>query len=697
MSHPAEVTCRQARNSLMVTRTIPFIPPTFTDQHLNTAASLLNLDPAFLFRDARRQAATRMDSFDVTACPGSGKTTLLVAKLAMLASTWSHSTRGLCILSHTNVARNEIEVCLGNSIYGRSLFSFPHYIGTIHGFVNEFLALPWLRARGYPVRVIDNEIVLRRRWNALSVGTRLGLERNNHTPQVLVIQSPDFSVGSLKWGKGKLGNKTSTFKEMQKICRISTSRGFLCHDEMFVWANELLNQAEGVAYSLRYRFPIVFIDEAQDNSEDQSAILQRVFLDGDEPAICQRFGDENQAIFDSVQTQGAKTNPFPNRQTALELANSHRFGQSIADLAAPFAAEPLISGLKGDGPRRALESGRSCGSHTIFLIDENSATKVLPAYGDLLIRTFSLDELRQGTFLAVGQIHRPPTEDHLHKHPHHLGHYWPAYKPAFSKSEPTPTVFSQYVSLGVSKASLQGESTIAVEKIAEAILRLSGEGKNDLSPRKYRHRQILEMLKDSDRIRGRYEHLIDTLAVQRQSLTEESWIGKWRPIVLEIAEAISRMPLSGAAVESFLRWEDYSPATSQIESNVSVNTANLYRHPEQNPLVNIQLASIHSVKGQTHTATLVLETFWKAHNLQKIAPWILGEKIGCTIGESEDQIKRMKLHYVAMTRPMHLLCLAIKRRMLEDGRGNLDLTKIQVLKRRGWEIHDVTRQLPLLK
>jgi len=191
--------------------------------------------------------------------------------------------------------------------------------------------------------------------------------------------------------------------------------------------------------------------------------------------------------------------------------------------------------------------------------------------------------------------------------------------------------------------------------------------------------------------------LIETLAVQRQFLTEESWIGKWRPIVLEIAETISRMPLSGAAVESFLRWEDYSPATSKVESNVSVNTANLYRHPEQNPLVNIQLASIHSVKGQTHTATLVLETFWKAHNLQKVESWILGERIGCTIGESEDQIKRMKLHYVAMTRPTHLLCFAIKRRMLEDGRGNLDLTKIQVLKRRGWEIQDVTRQWPLLK
>jgi DNA helicase-2/ATP-dependent DNA helicase PcrA len=48
-------------------------------------------------------------TLDVEACPGSGKTTLLVAKLAILARHWNTAERGICVLSHTNAARREIE------------------------------------------------------------------------------------------------------------------------------------------------------------------------------------------------------------------------------------------------------------------------------------------------------------------------------------------------------------------------------------------------------------------------------------------------------------------------------------------------------------------------------------------------------------------------------------------------------------
>jgi DNA helicase-2/ATP-dependent DNA helicase PcrA len=88
---------------------------------------------------------------------------------------------------------------------------------------------------------------------------------------------------------------------------------------MFVWANELLDKIDGVEDSLRFRFPSVFIDEAQDNSEQQAAILNRVFIEGDSPVRCQRFGDENQAIFDSIQTVAAETNPFPNPALVIEV------------------------------------------------------------------------------------------------------------------------------------------------------------------------------------------------------------------------------------------------------------------------------------------------------------------------------------------------------------------------------------------
>jgi superfamily I DNA/RNA helicase len=89
---------------------------------------------------------------DVAACPGSGKTTVLIAKLAILAKKWKYRTRGLCVLSHTNAARKIIENRLGNSSEGRRLLSYPHFIGTIHSFVNEFLAIPCLERKVTPSR-----------------------------------------------------------------------------------------------------------------------------------------------------------------------------------------------------------------------------------------------------------------------------------------------------------------------------------------------------------------------------------------------------------------------------------------------------------------------------------------------------------------------------------------------------------------
>jgi len=678
---------------------LPFEPPGIAASDLRYAASLLKIDEALLFDANRLHVATSVESIDVAACPGSGKTTLLVAKLAMLARNWKYSTRGLCVLSHTNVARSEIETCLGGTSSGRGLLAYPHYVGTIHGFVNEFLALPWLRSLGYPIKLIDTEQVLKRRWfrlGQMSPNTRYGLEQNLYDQRVLTIKSADCGVGLLRWGKGKkLGVETKTYKDIVRICQLSTSRGYFCYDEMFVWANELLDKAVEISGALRYRFPLVFIDEAQDNNEEQAAILNRVFVDGNSPVGCQRFGDENQAIFDSLQTKGAATNPFPNRAIAIELANSHRFGQSIADIATPFAATPLLAGLKGNGPKRVLSSGKTQGPHTIFLINEHCAKKVLDAFGNLLVSTFSREELSQGSFFAVGQIHRPPEEEAAHKHPHHLGHYWPEYDPEFSKSEPTPRTLNQYILLGMSRAELERESSHAVEKIADGIFRLASEGKHDLSARKFRHRQILELLENSDAVKEKYKNLILTFAVEREQLTKEVWLDHWRGVVLEIAEAIIQSPLNGPAVDELLTWEEHLAPTSLVSTDPSLSKDNIYRYPQNEPRVSIRLGSIHSVKGQTHTATLVLETFWKFHNLERLAPWVTGDRVGCRVTDSGDQVKRIKLHYVAVTRPTHLLCLAAKRKMLEDGRGGLDSKKIQTLKRRGWLIDDLTTQLPL--
>jgi superfamily I DNA/RNA helicase len=54
----------------------------------------------------------KITSCDIQAAPGNGKTTLLVAKLALLAQTWEWRARGVCVISHTNAAREEVQAKL---------------------------------------------------------------------------------------------------------------------------------------------------------------------------------------------------------------------------------------------------------------------------------------------------------------------------------------------------------------------------------------------------------------------------------------------------------------------------------------------------------------------------------------------------------------------------------------------------------
>jgi DNA helicase II / ATP-dependent DNA helicase PcrA len=99
------------------------------------------------------------------------------------------------------------------------------------------------------------------------------------------------------------------------------------------------------------------------------------------------------------------------------------------------------------------------------------------------------------------------------------------------------------------------------------------------------------------------------------------------------------------------------------------------------------MSSIHGVKGETHTATLVLESFNKTHNLKNLKAWLLGilPKAGSDNLATQASVQdRLKLHYVGMTRPSHFLCFAMRHDSFNDA-------EIDQLQQRGWNI-EILRQ-----
>lgn len=659
--------------------------PDISEADVTWACRVLGL-PAHAFhgahgQDPRLPVLKSLATTDVEACPGSGKTTLLVAKLAILANSWIDQRRGLCVLSHTNVARKEIERKLGNMAAGQRLLRYPHFIGTIHGFVNEFLALPWLRSKGYPVEMIDDDIAQKKRMRMLPRSIRSRLETEHRTVQ-LRIQSPEFSVGTIPWGKGTLGSDKESYRKIQEVCRVSVAEGYFCHDEMFVWAQDLLNETPETASFIRHRFPLLFLDEVQDNSEHQAKLLHRIFMAGDAPIVRQRYGDSNQAIYQQPgEAETLETDIFPIENIRKVIPNSFRFSKDIATLADPLAVVP--QGLVGMGGGSGSEGADLSGKHTIFLFDDNSITHVLSSYAGYLSDLFSDVELRSGTFTAVAAVHRPGENNKI---PRTVAHYWQPYDSEIGGSDPQPRSFVQYVRAGQRLSRAAGETHQAVEKVAAALLRLARLSSADFKTgtRKYKHRQLLRLVEDNEEALRAYNELVVSLAIEQEDLSKADWNENWRATSKEVVKGITGSDVSSPEAEKFLDWEEPIYTVGGLNTAIVEPCDNIFRHPKDDPKIAIRVGSIHSVKGETHTATLVLESFYRTHHLKALKDWLLGAKTGGVDATATLQ-SRMRQHYVAMTRPSRLLCLAMR----EDSFKETDFAK---LKARGWRLARVSRE-----
>jgi DNA helicase II / ATP-dependent DNA helicase PcrA len=649
-----------------------------TDAEIEAASASLCL-PARAFhgphgRDPRLDVLRANRSIDVAACPGSGKTTLLVAKLAILARRWTSPSQGLCVLSHTNVARLEIETRLGNHPAGRTILSYPHFVGTIHGFVNQFIALPWLRSRGIDVVAIDDEICLRRRWYKLEHRHRKAVEQTERDAELLRIVDADHDLGQIRWGKGVLSKQKDLYKALVDACRATTSDGFFCHEDMMIWAGQALDRCPELPEAAQRRFPILFLDEVQDNSEVQSSVLRRIFVGGAGAVVRQRFGDMNQAIYGRASdSSGARSDPFPDTAIAISVPNSHRFGRQIAALADPLALTP--PGLVGLREHPEEDDGKQA---ALLLFDAARPVSVLPAFAELLITRFSAAERASGTFAAIGAVHRDTRRDDP---PNCVGHYWPAYDSQLARAESKPNKLLGYLRRGMIKATSSGDVRPIVENVADGLIRLASL----LNPAirhpnlANRHRQLLSLLVADPVTTKRYQDLCWLLVTGRLAVDAARW-ERWKQPLLDIAGALVGGGAAGG-IDGFLDWEE-----ERGLEGAPVRYGNIFTYPATNPAVHVKIGSIHSVKGETHLATLVLDTQYRGSHLLRIKDWLTGSKAGLAPNPTKGDLRTsLKQHYVAVTRPSHLLCIAMRRDSLTDA-------ELALMSARHWAVGEIVEE-----
>lgn len=644
-----------------------------TDEDIKWAEAILGKD--IHFNEEHIKVIKCSESKDVQAFPGSGKTTALVAKLAILAKKWPASFQGICVLSHTNAAREEIEKRLGATEVGRKILSYPHFVGTFQSFFDTYVASPWLRSKGYQIIVVDDDIVFKNRWFSLPNGTRTFLE-NRHLGSKFCGFNKKLNYIKLPNSKKEI--EVSTEKIIKERIFESQKKGYFTFHEMLLFAEEALDNCNEIPISLQRRFPIVLIDEAQDTLSFHWKLIEKAFPTNGS-TIIQCFGDKNQAIFsEGAKQQGLEV--FP-RENYLIMSKSNRFNDIIAKLANTVALD--YEEMQGNSNVFADKNIK----HTIFLFAKKSIDKVLPAYGKLLLDTFTDEELENyGGCYAVGQTLNSNDTDEQQldinnkKYPQIVRCYWPNFISSSSVSNKVPKKFIGYFVKGFNDFQATGEMGLFIAEIFSGIKRLLNLVDNEhaikLKGNKFSSSIIELTCENQELIRNALKAL-----VTGDIVSKDNWCEKQKCIV-KIAKGYglnvrNLHESERSRLNDFVSWDD-SINISATPDEKLINDDSIYTHVDEmsNRCVAIRIGSIHSVKGQTHLATLVLETFFHEHNMQSILPYLCkmaGKKKGEWIK------KRLKCQYVAMTRARGLVCLAMP---IE----NVNAEQREALEKLGWKI-----------
>lgn len=117
---------------------------------------------------------------------------------------------------------------------------------------------------------------------------------------------------------------------------------------------------------------------------------------------------------------------------------------------------------------------------------------------------------------------------------------------------------------------------------------------------------------------------------------------------------------------------------NEIDIKNEKNVIYKYVDNEKNRSVDMIFGSIHSVKGKTHLATLVVETYMRTHNIKSINNYLYVGK--SNINKTIE--KRLKCQYVALSRARGLVCMAIPKDSI-----NNDIK--EGLQKDGWNIVNV--------
>lgn len=616
-----------------------------------------------------------VSSCDVQAAPGNGKTTLLAAKIALLSRNWSSRKSGVCVISHTNAARTEVEELISRHPTAARLMRYPHFTGTVTAWIHQYLALPYLRGLGWRVRQIDDDAfeaeALRRYpsfWALKNQAMRAETTVKNWVSRLDL--DPNFEDSGAEPGsllvrrqKGQHGHDTDCGKALESLKASMVRDGFYRYADMNAIAWRALQETQGLAERLRGRFPLVILDESQDTHGDQLKLLEKIF--NHPQAAFQRLGDSNQTLYED---SGVLPTYWTPDASCIPLDSSRRFGTEIAKFSSRLTARRAqnIVGL-----------GTQTGVRVMFLFDEATIGKVLGKFADEAQALWGAEcSVREAW--VVASRHSVAGKKGAWQ-PQSLVDYHPAYRSESGSRAKAHLLCRQLQKAAVQHAAARPPSEVC-EMLAAGIVGLA---------RAYGWKTARE----------------------RPITTQNVWAA----LALrnsELARAVRRLlrdyVLVGNAAWDMAEWTDFlekllplfdpNPPVKEVTDYCVFVAAKKSEHAgferqsaKQAKFGNLtlQLGSIHAVKGKSVDGILVVESeVWKGAradekciDLSTVLPHAFGVRSETFAGVKLTAATNV---FVGVTRSRELLGLALRKSMAEA------LIEPAILQ--GWKVVDLSDQ-----
>jgi len=305
----------------------------------------------------------------VSAVPGSGKTwTLSVLASNLISQGYLQPDQEVLIVTLVNSAVENFSTRVSGFIQSEGLpFKFGYRVRTLHGLAHDIVReRPGLVGLADDFQIIDERAAERIRSEVSTAWLKahpLGLDnflnselegnenrrdwvRNERLPDLIA----EVALGFIRYAKDNqltpqqlavrlersqvpLGLAELGLELYEDYQRALAYRGAVDFDDLIRLALQALLLDDQYLTRLRYRWPFILEDEAQDSSQLQENILRTLAGKGGNWV---RVGDPNQAIFETFTT----ANPIHLRNFIhneadfqRELPNSGRSSQSIIKLA----------------------------------------------------------------------------------------------------------------------------------------------------------------------------------------------------------------------------------------------------------------------------------------------------------------------------------------------------------------------------